>query len=190
MELIVRLFFVLMGGLITMTVPAPQRLVTFDGTTDAAWFIVNDTVMGGISDSTLTRQSPTVARFSGVVSLENNGGFASVRARLQPIDLSACDAIQLRVRGDGQRYGFNLRSVGFSRLSYRVTFETTADEWQTVTLPFATFQPTSFGQVVANAPALDLTEVSEMGFIITDKQDGAFALDIAWIDAVCTEPTV
>lgn len=44
------------------------------------WQAINDGVMGGVSVSRLRFDSTGYAVFEGVVSLENNGGFASVRA--------------------------------------------------------------------------------------------------------------
>lgn len=45
------------------------------------WQIVNDGVMGGRSSSRLTISGDGTASFLGDLSLENNGGFASVRSR-------------------------------------------------------------------------------------------------------------
>ena len=43
------------------------------------WNIVNDDVMGGISRSSLSMNDENNLIFSGYLSLENNGGFASSR---------------------------------------------------------------------------------------------------------------
>ena len=76
-----------------------------DGDMAETWGAVDDVVMGGVSASGL-RLIPGAALFSGQVSTENNGGFVSVRTRsfAEPVDLSSCDGIELRVQGDGQRY--------------------------------------------------------------------------------------
>ncbi len=47
------------------------------------WRIVNDAVMGGLSSSTVSINNEGKILFSGNVSLDNNGGFASLRS---PID--------------------------------------------------------------------------------------------------------
>ena len=73
------------------------------------WRIVNDGVMGGVSSSRMTQTEEGTAVFTGDVSLENNGGFASVEARFDAVDLSSYDGIEITYRGDGQRYGFNMR---------------------------------------------------------------------------------
>jgi hypothetical protein len=40
------------------------------------------------------------------------------------------------------------------------------------------------GRVLADAPPLDPMRVGSVGFMISDKQAGAFRLEIAWIKAV------
>lgn len=52
----------------------------------------------------------SAAVFSGNVRTSNSGGFVSVRTRnLSPgLDLSAYDALRLRVKGDGSRYKFTM----------------------------------------------------------------------------------
>ena len=56
------------------------------------WFPVDDGVMGGVSASQIAirpLESSGMLSFSGVVSLENYGGFASIRTRPERVDLSA-----------------------------------------------------------------------------------------------------
>lgn len=52
--------------------------ITFDDDELGYWRIVNDTVMGGRSQSRFYQQDG-VGVFEGFLSLENYGGFASVR---------------------------------------------------------------------------------------------------------------
>ena len=46
-----------------------------------AWHAIDDRVMGGISQSRLKHEPASHAVFEGEVSLEQNGGFASVRSK-------------------------------------------------------------------------------------------------------------
>ena len=90
---------------------ADKILFDFQTTTNtAAWQIVNDDVMGGVSRSGF-RLTNGVAVFQGEVSLENNGGFASVRSLPARHDLAGCDAFVIRVRGDGRSYKFTARTA-------------------------------------------------------------------------------
>ena len=77
---------------------------------DAArsWQTVNDGVMGGVSDGRFRITERQTLEFYGTLSLENNGGFASVRSRPSDLGLRAGNTLVSRVRGDGRAYQFNL----------------------------------------------------------------------------------
>ena len=152
----------------------------------SCWANVNDGVMGGISESGFMPTDHGSGLFSGNVSLENNGGFASLQARFRAIDLSAFSGIELTLCGDGQRYGFYLMYSLNRRLMYQGDFDTTAGVWQTIRLRFDELEARRFGQPV-NANPLDTSKIVGMAFIISDKQEGAFSLEVARISA-WTEP--
>jgi len=160
-------------------------IFTFENESDTAvWPATNDGVMGGLSQgrSEVTRDG--LLRFSGNVSLENNGGFSSIRSVPAERDLSAYDGLLVRVRGDGKRYALTLQTdVRIRAGSYRIKFDTKADEWLEVFIPFADFRATSFGVELPNAPPLDPRKIRSFGFLISDKQAGPFALDVDWIKA-------
>jgi NADH dehydrogenase [ubiquinone] 1 alpha subcomplex assembly factor 1 len=144
------------------------------------WQVINDGVMGGLSSSRFSLMEGG-ACFEGSVSLENNGGFASVRSEPQNHDLSPFQGILLRARGDGKRYVFRLRNSGsFDGVSYQAHFETVSDEWITIRLPFESFKPVFRGRLVQNAEPLDLKSIKSFGFLISDKQAGVFRIDISW----------
>jgi len=170
---------------LAMNAPAAGKIV-FDfqtNTTTTAWQIVNDDVMGGASVSNF-RVTNGVAVFRGEVSLENNGGFASVRSLPARHDLAACDAFHIRVRGDGHRYKFSARTDrSFDSAIYQAVFTTKKGEWEEHRLPLKDFVPTFRGRVLSGEPPLDPAKVTSVGFLISDKQAGPFQLEIAWIKA-------
>jgi monofunctional biosynthetic peptidoglycan transglycosylase len=135
--------------------------------------IVNDSVMGGVSVSTLTPEDD-YRRFTGNVRLENNGGFASVRF-LVADELPNADMVQLRVKGDGKIYQLRFRMAGaWQSIAYSVNFQTMNDAWQTFEFNTADFQPVWRGRNVRNAPALALESVQQVSVFIADKQVGEF----------------
>ena len=77
------------------------------------WNIVNDNVMGGISNSDLYITKENNLMFYGNVSLKNNGGFASSRLRFNKGKLKDVKAFQLRVKGDGKIYKFKFVFLQF-----------------------------------------------------------------------------
>lgn len=164
--------------------PAGKLVVDFARAQPSSWRAVNDGVMGGLSQSQLLVNDAGTAVFTGVVSLENNGGFASVRTSLGEVDLSEYDGLAVRVLGDGKRYRLRLRNVDrFDGIAYQATFGTAGDVWQVVELPFASFLPTYRGRMPRDAPPLDISKVRQIGFMIADKQEGGFRLEIAWVRA-------
>lgn len=159
----------------------------------SAWRATDDVVMGGVSRSRFEQAAPGVGRFTGLVSLENNGGFASVVYRGALPDLSAYEGLALRVRGEGKRYAFNVRSTPMwwgMRLRHEASFGTTPGDWLTVRLPWERFLPKRFGGVIPNAPPPDLRQLASLGFLIADKQAGLFSLEIDWIAAYRGEGTL
>lgn len=145
------------------------------------WQTVNDSVMGGRSVGRFKINDDKKMEFFGTLSLENNGGFASVRSRESKLGLEKDDPIVIRVRGDGRDYTFRLnvpRSIG--RLSYRQSFKTKKDEWIEVTLPMEKFVATWRGRVFPNEK-FDPSNITGMGIQLSDKKPGPFKLEVEWI---------
>jgi monofunctional biosynthetic peptidoglycan transglycosylase len=148
------------------------------------WRIVNDGVMGGLSQSQMKLTAEQTGVFEGTVSLENNGGFASVRTEPADFGLAEFNGLELRFRGDGKRYQLRLRTdQTWDGIAYRTSFETVAREWATVRLDFQEFIPSFRGRRVSDAPALDPARIRQIGFLISDNQEGEFRLELASIKA-------
>ena len=170
--------------LVTTARADDSQVVWFDfSKPDAAkqWQTVNDGVMGGISDGRFKITDNKTMEFYGTLSLENNGGFASVRSRPMKVNLKAGDSVAARVRGDGREYSLNLyvpRDSG--RYSYRQTFKTKKGEWIEVSLPVDKFFATWRGRVFPDQK-LDPSKVNSVGFLLGDKKAGPFKLEVDWI---------
>ncbi len=154
------------------------------------WRSINDTVMGGVSYSRLLIDKRGFAVFFGVVSLENNGGFASVRSFPKHYDLSDYEGLAIRVKGDGKRYKLSLKTEDrLDGVVYQQSFETFEDRWKKIYLPFCDFKPGFRGRLLENAKPLNPSEIRTFGFVIAEKQDGVFQLNIDWIKAYQMENT-
>lgn len=161
-----------------------RTILSFEPDAVSGWFAVNDGVMGGVSSSRIRPASHDIAIFEGHLSLENNGGFASVRTPINEGALSKAAAVVLTVRGDGKRYQLRLRmGRNWDGVAYAVNFETTADTWTTIEIPLEQFQPMFRGFVPRNARALNPSQVQQIGLMMTDKQEGPFRLEISKLDA-------
>ncbi|WP_167546701.1 CIA30 family protein [Stieleria maiorica] len=169
-----------LGG---VSVIAEDRILFNFDDADAAegWQAVNDGVMGGRSDGRFEINDDRNFEFFGTLSLENNGGFASVRSRGSNLGLKNGDSIVIRVRGDGREYNLRLyvpRRV--SRNSYQQPFKTKRDEWIEVVLPMDKFVATWRGRVFPNETFVP-DNVTVLGIQLSDKQAGPFKLEVEWI---------
>ena len=178
----------------TSNLCADDDRVLFDfGRPQAAkdWQTVNDGVMGGVSDGRFRISDQGIMEFYGSLSLENNGGFASVRSRPKKLGLAEGNVIVARLRGDGRQYYLNLhvptRQIAFS---YRASFATKKGEWQEVKVPLKKFQATSFGRPIRDAAPVDPGKVNSIGFLLADKKPGPFKLEVEWIMAEALDATI
>lgn len=145
------------------------------------WKIINDGVMGGLSKSQVAIVEKQLV-FSGIVSLDNNGGFASAR-RVQLTAESGIDRIKIRLKGDGKIYKLRLCTSGaWDGISYSVDIHTEKGIWISRSFDADEFTPTWRGRTVPDAPALDLSQIKQIGIMIADKQQGPFKVFIRAID--------
>lgn len=157
---------------------------------NSLWGAVDDVVMGGVSQSGI-RQIPGAALFDGEVSTANSGGFASVRTQVleEPLDLSQYEGIQLRVRGDGKRYKFILRSDDrWDGISYCYSFDTVFNMWITVRVPFADLIPNFRAKTLDDADPFPSQRVTAFQLMLSKFeydgelnprfQPGSFRLEI------------
>ena len=158
----------------------PQTLFDFTGADPAKeWQNVNDSVMGGVSEGKFKIREKKTLEFVGTLSLENNGGFASVRTKAKKLGLEKGDTLVAKVKGDGREYHMNLSVPTFQiAYNYRAVFQTKKDEWIEVKLPLDKFEATSFGQVVKNAGQVKPTSVNGLGFMLSDKKAGPFKMEV------------
>lgn len=162
---------------------AMSELFGFQAATPA-WRIIDDGVMGGRSRGTW-RVDAGVGLFSGDLSLENNGGFSSVRSPALSQAPSGATGFRLRVKGDGRTYQFRVRTdANFDGASYRVEFSTRAGEWQEIELALADFDAVFRGTVLRDYPPLTGDQVVTLGFLLADKKPGPFQLEVDWIGVV------
>ena len=160
-----------------------QPLLDFAGPDTAQkWQAVNDNVMGGVSDGRYRITVDKTLEFSGRLSLENNGGFTSVRTKPTNLEINAGDTIIVRLKGDGREYVLNLytksRRIAFS---YRAPLPTTKDEWTEVSVPLDEFIPTSFGNRVQGMGPVEPNQINSLGFMLSDKKAGPFKLEVDWV---------
>lgn len=153
--------------------PAGERIV-FDFTNSSAdlksaWGAVDDVVMGGVSESNIQFVEDT-ALFAGNVSTANSGGFASVRTKnfAPPFDLSGYQGVKLRVRGDGKRYKFLMRTeTQWDGVAYSYSFDTVANTWIDVSIPFSDLIPVFRAKSLKDSPKIDASSICSFQIMLS-----------------------
>ncbi len=180
---------VILMGSFAMAEEEPRVLFDFAKPESAEeWTTVNDGVMGGVSEGEFKITDQKTLEFFGVLSLENNGGFASVRTKPRKLGLEKDDVFVVRLKGDGRIYSMNLYvPTRFVAFSYRAMIETKKDKWIEIKLPLDEFEATRFGRKVSNADPVAPSEVDALGFLLGDKKAEPFQLEVDWIKVVKKE---
>lgn len=161
-----------------------NEVTVFDFDKDSnpkSWFIEDDVVMGGRSDGHFYINDDFNGVFHGHVSLENNGGFSSVRHQLpQTLDAGEYEKFVIRVKGDGKRYQLRIKNSKDNYQSYIAYFETNG-KWQLVEVPFREMKATHHGRML-NMPNYPGKQLDEVAFLIGNKKEQDFKLEIDYIN--------
>ena len=161
---------------------SPESAVTrtlFQFSQDAdirGWEVEDDAVMGGRSKGRLIINEAGNAVFSGDLSLENKGGFSSVKYAFPPIRVSDCQAIVLGLKGDGKRYQLRVESGPRASHAYAADFETSGD-WQTIEIPFSILHAIHHGDWL-DQPGYPGKTMSGIQLLIGTGKAESFQLEI------------
>jgi uncharacterized protein YbjT (DUF2867 family) len=168
-----------MQNLVTATCryiqPSGTEKILFDFTKEPSqslretWGILDDVVMGGVSESNI-RFIDKTALFSGTVSTANSGGFASVRTKNfePPLNLAGYTGIDIRVKGDGKRYKFIVRNdTKWDSRSYCYSFDTVYNTWFTVRVPFTELIPVFRAKTVKEADPFDPSYLTSIQLMLS-----------------------
>ncbi len=156
--------------------------INFGKNTDGNdWYVVNDGVMGGLSSSAISFTKNSML-FTGTVSLENNGGFASVRSSRANLDLSSYKTATIRFRSKSKDRIFALRlntNDVYYKPSYNQKFQCTSDDWQELTFNLTDFRETIMGRETGKTISnKKLSNVIRVGIMLNDKKEGSFTIEI------------
>jgi len=163
--------------LLIFIVSTSQTSIIYDFKKDSStsnWRVVDDEVMGGLSNGKLSVNEQGFGLFSGNVSTKNNGGFSSIRYRFNAIKTSNNQKISIRIKGDGKRYQFRVKDKISQYHSYIYYFETNG-EWQTISIPLKDMYPSFRGRKLT-IPNFNHTQIEEIAFLIANKKSERFEL--------------
>ncbi|MBT8220754.1 MAG: CIA30 family protein [Bacteroidia bacterium] len=157
--------------------------IIFDFSEDAnlsGWYVVDDGVMGGLSAGQLSISPEGHGIFQGYVSLENNGGFSSIRYRMQPKRVDEYNQLIFKVKGDGKPYQIRVKSSWSQRYSYASEIQTNG-EWQTISVELSEMTPTFRGRRL-NMDNYPVERLAELAILVGNKKEEKFKLEIDSIE--------
>jgi len=147
------------------------------------WRVVDDGVMGGLSKGKIEISDDGILNFNGKLSLENNGGFSSLRSGDLKLDLSGAEGLRARVKGDGRTYQMRFSTDARFRgmeISFKSDFKTKKDEWIEIKVPFNKFSG-SFRGMSLKKETFNPGKIRRIGLLLGDKKAGPFELQVDWI---------
>ncbi len=166
-------YLVLLGLMLGNT----SKHIVFDfdkNTTIDKWIIVDDVVMGGKSSGTFAINKDGHGVFQGDVSLENNGGFSSVRYRFEKIQIGGATKVYIKLKGDGKKYQFRVKSNTGDYYSYITSFSTNGS-WQEIELKLKDMYPSFLGRRL-NSPNFSNDYIEEVALLIGNKKQESFKI--------------
>ncbi|MEZ8346266.1 CIA30 family protein [Vibrio splendidus] len=151
------------------------------------WTVTNDNVMGGISTGGLIYLD-NMSRFRGELSLENNGGFSSIKRSIES-PAHVIDSAELVFVGDGRTYQLRFTtSKDGNRVQYKHEFDTIKGQQLNKVFHFNDFQAVFRGRLLNDAPELRARDIKQIGFLIADKQPSHFELDLIQLHFKTSQP--
>lgn len=143
------------------------------------WRVVDDVVMGGVSSGNFSINKEGYGDYNGKVSLENNGGFSSLRYDFSLIKVENYTKVVLKIKGDGKDYQFRIKDKQSNYHSYIYTFSTNKD-WQIIEIPFVEMYPAFRGKKL-NIGNFNSETIEQIAFLIANKKNEQFQLLIKGI---------
>ena len=146
------------------------------------WSVIDDEVMGGCSQGKIEFTKEGFVKFSGTISLENNGGFSSIRYKIPKTKVHPENAVRFHLKGDGNIYQFRVKHSLSDYYSYTTPLKTNG-EWQTFAVNLSEMYPQFRGKRL-EVPNFNGTSIVEIGFLIGNKREQKFCLVLDRIDYV------
>ncbi|WP_439132347.1 CIA30 family protein [Polaribacter sp.] len=168
---------ILIISILSIMQQTSHTIVNFSKDSDTTyWRVVDDVVMGGVSQGNFEINKEGNGFYFGNVSLENNGGFSSLRYKFKPISVTKFSKVVLKIKGDGKNYQFRIKDKQRNYYSYVKKFSTSGD-WEIITIDLAEMYPVFRGRTL-NMDNFSSETIEEIAILIGNKKAQNFQLEI------------
>lgn len=174
---------ILLSIITTMSHKTKYKIDFGKGADNQDWMIVNDGVMGGLSESSAIYTNTSVL-FKGAISLKNNGGFAMIRSPKGNFNLSDFKTVRIKFRSKGRDFSLRLAtSELYYKPNYKHKFRSTSKDWEIIELKLSDFQEYTLGQLTASKISEEkIKNILRIGIILNDKIEGPFEIEVDYIE--------
>jgi NADH dehydrogenase [ubiquinone] 1 alpha subcomplex assembly factor 1 len=170
--------------IITMLLfPSISAKIIFDFNKDSIidnWTVVDDVVMGGKSSGNFYLNEDGHGAFEGDISLENNGGFSSVRYEFSKTPTKGYTKAFITLKGDGKEYQFRIKASSLDYYSY-IRYFKTSGKWEEIEISLADMYPSFRGRKL-DKPNYSDEYINEITFLIANKKNESYKLLIDKIE--------
>jgi monofunctional biosynthetic peptidoglycan transglycosylase len=166
--------------------PANQYTIEFGKAAGRTsnWVILSDNVMGGVSEAAM-EYGNTAVIIKGYVSLQNRGGFVSIKSGWGKMNLAGFKIVKITFRSTSQVYAFTLEnSRRWYEPAYKLEFSAgKANTWETVYLKLDDFKEERIGVPTGNkVNGAILESITRIGIVTNEKREGPFQLEIESVE--------
>ena len=150
------------------------------------WVMISDNIMGGVTQSKLQYSENSMV-LNGTISLDNYGGFSSIKTNFNTFDLSAYDGVKIKYKSTGQKFAFTLEdSKNWTMPNYKGAFNSSdSNTWQEATILFKDFKQYQIGEPTGKKLITAvLKNIVRLGIITTEKKEGPFSIEVESIEFI------
>ena len=150
------------------------------------WVLLSDNIMGGVTKSKIEYTNNSVL-LSGNISLDNYGGFSSIKTKYKSFDLSKYMGIKIKFKSTNQKFGFTLEdNQNWTQPNYKYEFSAKKDDtWEEVTIYFKDFKEIIIGEPTGNLmKSKSLKNIVRMGIMTSEKKEGSFTIEVDYIEFI------
>ena len=170
----VRFIFIIYLVLIKQSIGEEVLFENFIKNPEKKWEFISDQVMGGESDGKIQfvkEDDKSFARMTGIVSLENNGGFIQIRKKIDFSLSKEIKSIKIQVRGNNQEYFIHIRTSGtiLPWQYYQAPFIAT-DKWETQDIKLIEFKRSG----IMLAKKINPKNIKSIAIVAYGKEHEAF----------------
>ena len=150
------------------------------------WKLLSDNIMGGVTKSKIEYTNNSVL-LTGNISLDNYGGFSSIKTKYKSVDLSKYNGIKIKFKSTNQKFAFTLEdNQNWTQPNYKREFSSKKeDTWEEVIIYFKDFQEIVIGETTGNMmKSKSLKNIVRMGIMTYEKKEGSFSLEVDYIEFI------